>query len=206
MQIGIQMCWVFSTVLSLEWQPNCSLCYMFQLFWMVHFPFPVLKSAHRGHWSKDKLPWLIAGRKRWHYGHLCVRMCVCLATPERGKAGISVMKSHRKSMSYWKKKNALPRGGCTRSHTRKKKKKHTHTHTHAHSNLNNETKSDVLCTRKDEQLHMSVLREEEENGLGSFIHLQVSRNFSHFFFIGRKLGLRFKCFLYFKWQRVEGRF
>ena len=46
--------------------------------WMVHFPFPGLKSAHRGHWSEDKLPWLIAGRKRWHYGHLCVCLCVCV--------------------------------------------------------------------------------------------------------------------------------
>lgn len=56
------------------------------LFWMVYFPFPVLKSAHGAHWSKDKLPWLIAGRKCWHTGiSVCARVCVFVCECERAR-------------------------------------------------------------------------------------------------------------------------
>lgn len=73
------------------------------------------------------LDWLLGGNAGITGICVCERKCDCESL-EGGKEGISLMKSYRKSMSYWKKKNALPRGGCTWAHTQKKKKKKTHTH------------------------------------------------------------------------------
>ena len=80
------------------------------------------------------LDWLLGGNAGIMGICACVCVCVCVckregegerecASVEGGKAGISLMKSYRKSMSYWKEKNALPRGGCTQARL------HTNTHT-----------------------------------------------------------------------------
>lgn len=128
MQIEIQLCQLFFTVLSLEWQPNRSLCYMISFSeWSTIF--------HSQCWSlliepidpnTSCLDWLLGGNP----GIMGICVCACVRVLDReresvegGKAGISLMKSYRKSMSYWKEKNALPRGGCTRART-----PNTHTH------------------------------------------------------------------------------
>lgn len=100
---------------------------------MDHFPFPVLKSAHRGHWSKDKLRWLIAGRKRWHYGHLCV--CVCVY--RRRQKRVLVWWSHTGNQCRIERRKMLCPGVAAHGPTQK----HTYT-------LNNETNCDALWAKK----------------------------------------------------------
>lgn len=107
-----------------------------RLLWMDHFPFPVLKSAHRGHWSKDKLRWLIAGRKRWHYGHLCV--CVCVY--RRRQKRVLVWWSHTGNQCRIERRKMLCPGVAAHGPTQK----HTYT-------LNNETNCDALWAKKKDK-------------------------------------------------------
>lgn len=142
-----------------------------RLLWMIHFPFPVLKSAHRGHWSTDK-PWLIVGGKHWHYGHLCVSLRTCVSCvwafvcarlrweSESKKECGSVETEAKRVLVWWshtgnqcgieRRKMPCPRVGCTQSCTQ------THTHLTRRERgrdvLSAKTKRNSLIMRNEQKI------------------------------------------------------
>lgn len=149
-------------MLSLEWQPNCSLCYTFCFSEWSIFHFQGWRLLIEAIDPKTScLDWLLGGNAGITGIWERERMCDCVSL-EGGKAGISLMKSYRKSMLYWKKKNALPRGGCTQAQVRGRKK----------NIVNHETNYHGLCSRKK----IKVLCRDLRLDLISFCNLKKPQN------------------------------